>query len=480
MKSKGKYIISLFAIAALLSNCGKSGFEPTAVKIFEPLFLYANSDGELRTISIDYSNQDTVFTISRFSNTGPFSGFYGQVNTDYYGAYDWSKFTPTDTIPYTAAVLHRYNRADPAYNKLYQRQFVFINVNQRIQLLQYFSDMNEQYTDLIQWNFPIVTATRSVSFINSKSFVVLYSDEWIYKNDTTKTRPSTVPYGYREAYLIRYHVGATAPELGEIITSFTTNDHRTNAGEKNKPLYGTYAQVLASANGEFFAVWEPRFNELGYTPYIIRNNGSMALNPGKIPYAWQDRYFGQSMFAMEMHPKKDSVFVIGDVNYRQVKVVELPEANDQRLVELRTKSTNGLIPGSNVATWSDFQRGRKFFMTYNNSGTKLAITHNLPNVEPAITIWDTKIDTLHTYKINRPGGNMNYNSMGKAGWSYTSKNQNLVYFFAGDTVGTDKYSLFYIDASKQSAYASFVNWDDVNFNGMAREELDFSSDIIGR
>lgn len=478
-------IPALLLITLFLNGCGNNVGTSTVQRTLEvPEFLYTTSDGEFRSIDVVYTRRDTTYSVARYSTVGPRGGYYGQVANDYIGQYAWTKYEASDSMPKVSAVLRNYNTTNPAYNRLYERQYVYINENERPYQLEFFSVMDNQLEDLIHWNYPIQgLAARSTAWIDQNSFVMLYTDVWNgYKTGIEK--PSNIPYSSMEMYILRYDVSGLIPSAGEIITAFTVGDNRagdsTRVITKNKPSDPYYAQLLVSANAEFYIVWFPKFNKKGYTPYIIRNDGTMALNPREIDYSWENRYFGQSMFAMEASPTQDSVYVIGDNNYKQVKVVKLPSRSDQKFEELATRSVGQIFNGAGSVKWSDFQKRRAWFMKYKNDGRKVAMTHSLPGVQPQLAVWDTSADTLVTYQVNRSDFGERYHTMGAPAWAHNSENENLVYFIATDTTGQDRGDLFYVDTSKRSTYARRVNWSSVDFLNIPQENIDYSSDLLGR
>lgn len=455
--------------------------QPVSVEVvsserYPTVFMYANSTGELRLMNIQFSEQDTIYQIERLANQGTSASFYGGVDLSWYNTYDISKFSEDDTLVRAVAVLNRMNTIDPAYNRLFERQFVQINANRRIILLSYFSELNNRYDNLQQWNYPL-NGDRAIKFIDNYSFVTLYTDAWEKKPNVEK--PIDVPYSGRALHLLRYNFKALQPELGEIITTFTIGDSRVDVF-KDKPTSEGNNHLHVSANGEFYIVWAPFFNVLGYSPYILRTDGTMAFNPNIVKFSWTDRYFGQSMFAFEPHPTKDSVYVIGDINYRQIKLVELPVALGNRFTELKTQNVNTLIPQASGVPWSAFQRKRAWFMTFNDTGRILAITHSLPGVDPVLVLWDTETNTVERYEVNRPGLGRTYNQMGKAAFAYNSKGKSMLYFMAGDTLGDDRADFFYIDINNPSKRLNRLDWDKVRYRNIPAEIPDKATDLVGR
>ena len=384
-----KRAIYLFTILLVFSRCEDPiPLDPgtdtgTLTSAYPTEFLFANGLGQLRLLNIGIDGVDTVYQIEPFGNIGSTASYYGGADLTWYNAYDISKKTTSDSSIRIISVLNKMNTKDQAYNKWFQRQFVTINANKRTQLLEYESFLNNKYQELEQWNYPL-NGDRAVKFINNTSFLVLFADRWEKKGNEEK--PFDVPYSGKVLHLIRYSFNAAIPERGEIITTFSLGDTRVDV-YKDKPTKEGTNHLHASAKGNFYIVWAPHFQELAYSPYIIRTDGSMAFNPGLVSFTWTGRYFGQSMFAFEPHSTKDSVFVIGDIAQRQVKLVELPASLGERFIELKTKSIEQLVPGSNTVAWDLFQRQRSWFMTMNKAGTKLAISHSLPGVSPVLTIW---------------------------------------------------------------------------------------------
>jgi hypothetical protein len=481
-----KHLIPVIIIIAFfLTGCPKYEGTSTVQRTLEvPEFLYVTENGEFRSINIEYTRRDTTIGVSKFSTVGPLGGYYGQVANDYIGQFAWTKYEASDSMPKVSAILRNYNNTNPAYNRLYERQYVYVNQNERPYQLEFFSVMDNQLENLTHWNYPIQgAAARSTDWIDQNSFVMLYTDVWNgFKTGIDK--PANIPYSSMEMYILRYDVSGLIPSSGEIITAFTVGDNRagdsTNVFNKNKPVDPHYAQLLVSANAEFYIVWFPKYNKKGYTPYIIRNDGSMALNPTSVHYTWENRYFGQSMFAMEASPTQDSLYVIGDNNYKQVKVVKLPQGSDQPFEEIYTRTVGQVFAGAGSVKWSAFQKRRAWFMKYKNDGRKVAMTHSLPGVQPQLSVWDTSADTMVTYRVNRSDFGERYHTMGAPAWAHNSENQNIVYFIATDTTGNDRGDLFYVDTSKRSTYARRVNWSGVDFLNIARENINFSSDLLGR
>lgn len=450
--------------------------ESEFVEAYPTGFAYASGAGELRLLNIKYTDTDTLYQVERYGNIGAPGSYYGQVDLTWYNSYAINKYDAIDSTVKIAAVLNKQNTVDPAYNKLFKRQFIQINESKRTINLQYFSFLNNRFQNLEQWNYPL-NGDRAVSFIDKDSYLVLYSDRWEKKGLEDKS--IDIPYSGKALHLIRYSFNSPQPELGEVITTFSIGDGRTNVF-KDKPTAEGTNHVHSSANGEFYIVWAPFFNQLGYSPYVIRNDGSMAFNPNLVPYAWANRYFGQSMFAFEPHPTKDSVFVIGDNNYYQIKVVELPQTLGTRFTELRTKSVNELIPGSSSNKWSQFQRGRAWYMKFNHSGTQLAVTHSLPGTQPILAVWDTESDVVRHFEVNRPGSEKTFSYMGKPAWLHFEGSRDFIYFMAGDTVGTDHASFFMVDINQTSNFARELDFSTFEFKSGGVETLTRATDLVGR
>lgn len=467
----------LFLFFVLTSCSNPVIVDQESLDTYPTVFLYATGLGELRLLNISYSKVDTVDTIyqvERYGNVGSQASYYGQVDLSWYNAYDINKFNPADTAVKVTAVLNKINTFTHEFNRAFRRQFIQINPSKRTQILQYYSFLNNRLQNLEQWNYP-VNGDRAVSFINDDSYLVLFSDRWEQIAD--ESPGIDIPYSRKSLHLIRYGFNSIQPELGEIITTFSIGDTRVDV-PKDKPTAEGINLVHASANGEFYIVWAPFFNQLGSSPYILRTNATLAFNPGTVPFTWENRYFGQSMFAFEPHPTKDSVFVIGDINYRQVKVVELPRTLGTRFIELKTKTLEQLIPQSNSVSWATFQRQRAWYMSYNHAGTKLAITHSLPGVAPILTIWDTQTDVVNHYKVNKPGAEKYFSYMGKAAWDYSNKG--LVYFMAGDTVGVDHASFFVFDVNNPTTYPKELDFSKFTFKSSGTETLTRATDLVGR
>lgn len=473
-----KRISYLFAFLLVLTRC----IQPTSLEVestesYPPAFLFATENGELRLLNMKIVDEDTtIYQIERYGNIGAPGSFYGQVDLSWYNAYAINRFDPADTVVKVAAVLNKMNNVDPAYNRYFKRQFIQINEDKRTLSLQYFSFLNNRFQMLEQWNYPL-NGDRAVTFINKDSYLVLFSDRWEKKG--LEDKPVDVPYSGKALHLIRYNFNSPQPELGEVITTFSIGDGRVDIF-KDKPTAEGVNHLHSTANGEFYVVWAPYFNQLGYSPYIIRPDGTMAFNPNLVDFTWANRYFGQSMFAFEPHPTKDSVFVIGDVNYKQVKLVELPTTLGQRFTELRTKSITQLIPSAAGNTWAQFQRARAWYMKFNHSGTHLAVTHSLPGANPTLAIWDTETDQVKHYEVNRPGSAKTFSYMGKPAWYYAEEGKNRVYFMAGDTVGVDHASFFYVDLNQTSTFATEVDNTILRFKSNSLELPTKATDLVGR
>lgn len=473
LKRAFTYLLLFFV---LISCSNPAVIDQGTPEYYPPVFLYATGKGELRLLNISYADPDTIYQVERYGNVGSQGSYYGQVDLSWYNAYDINKFNPADTVVKATAVLTKQNTFAHEFNRTFRRQFIQINASKRTQVLQYYSYLNNRLQSLEQWNYPL-NGDRAVTFINDDSYLVLFADKWEPVGD--ESPGIDIPYSKKSLHLIRYGFNSIQPELGEIISTFSIGDGRVDVF-KDKPTAEGINHVHASANGEFYIVWAPYYNQLGYSPYILRTNSTMAFNPTLVPYTWENRYFGQSMFAFEPHPTKDSVFVIGDINYRQVKIVELPTTLGTRFTELKTKSLEQLIPQSNSVAWATFQRQRSWFMSYNHAGTKIAITHCLPGVPPVLTIWDTETDVVNQYKVNRPGAAKHFSYMGKAAWSHTSQNKSLVYFMAGDTVGVDHASLFVFDVNNPTTYPRELDFSTFKFKSSGTEPLTRATDLVGR
>jgi len=471
-------LLVLFLLVLTVSRCQQPlVYDPTDVPKYPAVFMYATGSGELRLLNVEYKETDTTYQVERFGNIGTPTSFYGQADNDWYNTYDISRYVNGDSLPRAVAALRKYNFIDPAYNKLFIKQIVGINQNRRTSTLQFFSDLNKKYQSLVHWNFPI-EGERAVKFIDNNSYVVLHFDEYVDIPGVTK--PVDVPYSGRVINLIKFSFSSVNQDLGEIITTFSSGDKRTDRF-KDKPTTDSNNHLHVSANGQFFIVWAPFWASIPYSPYIIRGDGTMAFNPSLVKYGYSDRYFGQQMFAFEPSTTKDSVFAIGDAGHRQIKIVQLPPTIGSRFIELKTKNLSQIYPQSSSVTWSTLQKQRSFFMKYNNAGNKLAISHALPNVEPELVIWNTDANTLSRYLVNQPGQSINYNFMGKPAWAYNSDGGNLVYFMAADTTGaTPIADLFYVDSRSTSKYARKINWSRVEFRNGIFEDLTSATDLVGR
>lgn len=448
--------------------------DPLTLPRYPSVFMYATGEGELRLFNIEYSATDTIYEVERFGNLGTPASFYGEAINDWYNTYDISKYSATDSFPKATAALRKYNTIDPAYNKLYLKQVIGLNQNRRIVALQFFSDLNKRYQAMTHWNYPLY-GERSVSFIDQQSYVVLYLDQ--YEEIPGVDRPADIPYSGRVINLVRYSFTNTNPDLGEIITTFSIGDKRVDV-YKDKPTSHGNNVVHVSAKGQFYIVWAPFYNSIPFSPYVIRkDDGSMAFNPVLVQWNYTNRFFGQQMFAFEPSTTKDSIFVIGDAAYRQIKLVQLPPTLGSRFIELKTKSLVHLFPESEVARFPQLQKQRSLFMKFNKTGNRLAITHAMEGVTPELVIWHTDTDSLKRYKVNQPGSDIQYKFMGKAAWAYNSPN--LVYFMAADTANNVA-DIFYVDARKPSGYATKLNWSRVTFRSGVYEDLTSATDLVGR
>ncbi|TNE73647.1 hypothetical protein EP331_03835 [bacterium] len=474
---KIKQAAIFLSLAFLAWGCPQpvSDFDVTT-DYYPPVFMYANGNGELRLLNIEFSDADTTYQVERLATLGTPTSFFGGVDLTWYNSYDISKYDEVDTLVRSIAVLNRVNPVNPTYNYMFQRQFVGINENRKIGFLEYYSELNKRYDYLLQWNYPL-SGDRAVKFIDKYSYVLLYSDEWIERPNVEK--PIDVPYSGRALHLLRYSFSALQSQLGEVITTFSIGDGRVDV-YKDKPTSEGNNHLSVSANGEFFIVWAPYFNVLGYSPYILRTDGTLAFNPNIVKFSWTDRYFGQSMFAFEPSTTKDSVFAMGDINYRSVKIVELPTTLGTRFTELQTKSISELIPQAAGVSWAEFQRSRAWYMTFNSTGTKLIITHSLNGVDPVLVVWDLQTNAVQRYDVNSLGLDRTYQTMGKAEFAYNSANKSLLYFMAADTLGDDRADFFYIDINSANPQLNRINWDNMKFRNLPTETPDKATDLVGR
>lgn len=449
--------------------------DPISIPRYPTAFMYATGEGELRLFNIQYSANDTIYQVERFGNLGTPTSFYGKAINDWYNTYDISKYSAADSFPKATAALRKFNTIDPAYNKLFIKQVIGLNQNRRIVALQFFSDLNKRYQAMTHWNYPL-SGERSVQFIDDKSYVVLYLDQ--YEQIPGVNRPADIPYSGRVINLVRYSFSNQNPDLGEIITTFSVGDERVDVN-KDKPTSHGNNVVEVSANGQFYIVWAPFYNSIPFSPYIIRGDGSMAFNPVLVQWSFTNRFFGQQMFAFEPSTVSDSIYAMGDAGYRQIKIVQLPPTLGSRFIELRTKRLNEVFPKSDVARFPQLQRQRSVFMKFNKDGNRLALTHAMEGVDPELVIWHTDTDELRRYPVNTSGSAVNYKFMGKPAWAYNSDGGNLVYFMAADTVANVA-DMFYVDARLTSRPARKINWTRVEFRSGIYEDLTSATDLVGR
>ena len=455
---------------------------------FNPAFLYATDEGELRILNIDRADVDeveevTTYTIREYTNLGVTTRNFGSVTTNYDGAYDWSAFREGER-PRAVAVTHRENRIDPTHQTEYERQFVHIGRFASLRQMEFYSELNDRQQELREYNYWV--KGRTVHFIDDRYYLALWTD--YYDESSGVPRPN-LPPGNNVTYLLLYDSEENRPTDPEIIASFFDGGYQSRNPPHNWLTSPGNTQVMSSATGKYYVTWNPVRLSTGFSPYFFRYDGTMAYNPmeagGTQVY---NRVPSQESFAIDLHPNDDELLVVSDnySAYRSTMVLELGSSSDEAMsiveelpfdqMELNDPGFGWGKVNANSPTW---------YVKFHPDGDHVAIIQAIENETPTVTIWNWREnpDEIATYEIGDPGEDLpEVTEIRKPAWDYYSEDQSKLYFMAlhegpdeEEATGNEGAYIHYLDINQNpntESHTNVIRWhDDVTFHEMSEDPV---------
>ena len=476
-------VISTAIFLAGISGCKPpTGTREPDVRTFEPAFLYASDDGQVRFLNIEFTDSDTLYTITKYSTVGEVIGLFGNVYSKYDNAYDWTPFD-TSSNPYVAVTLRKEN---PAYNPdlgpeyEYIHQVAVVSNNKRIQPLFFNSDIKEnQQIQLEYMDFNKGLKGKKVNFINENTLLVYYTDFIASHEEDFANR----------GYLLEFNLNSFNPYQGEIIAS----NNIIGILGSDIPSLPTIPKphlthVESSAKDNFYFLWSiiPEINKY-VNPFVYRRDGSFAYDPRAYDFGDYRNPPGMLIGYLEPHPRKDSVYAVADISSsfangaenNAIHVMQLPNRKDQLPEVKHTLPYSRVMNSSrlNRNVLADVENGRDIFLKYHPSQEKLVIAQSI--TRPSVTVWSPNGDSTETYSI--PGvSNVQMNTIGEPAWLYLDNK--YLYFMAGNRQTGDNY-IFYIDITKESRPAEVILWDENNvefYQVNEDERISITKNLKGR
>lgn len=466
MNIRRTYIILLLAIV-VISGCRRTGGgEITELPPVTPSFLYANDDGQLRILNVDFTDDlDTLFSVSRFTTLGQGNFEFGKVDVRKGGTYDWGVFAP-EREPRGVAVTWRENTLRPTHKTEWERLYVEIGNFERLRLMGFYSEVNQRRQDLRQYNY--YRGANSVGFIDNRYYVALYTDR--YDRESGAPRPN-LPVSHRKTSLLLYDLQAPQPNQPEIIATLFHDDYMSRFPSTYNWIHNIRgARVAGSPNAEFFYIWTKAFNTWGSYPWVFRFDGTPAYNPVPLGSQQYSRVPAQEAFALDIHPRRDSLLVVSDRHpqYEGTFVLKVPDAERTPFTILAELPFEESIPETGSVSVGNARQDNSWYVKFNQAGNKVAIISATDGVPPHVTIWNWQDGTHRRYLINSNASQYDFTEVSEPGWVLHGDDDILV-FLAGDP--TSDISFFhYVDASDENqTHAQRINWDDIEFRDMPTE-----------
>ncbi len=460
------FTILIFLLA--ISACRRPPLDPAPpLPPVTPSFLFANDDGELRILHVDYTDDlDTLFTVKRFGTLG-FQNFeFGLADTRKEATYDWNIFGPNQS-PKAAAIAWRENLFQPTHKTEWERLYVEIGNFERKRNSGFFSELNQRIQPLRQYNY--YRGANSISFIDHRFYVALYTDRYDSRSGAPKPN---LPVGDRKSFLLLYDIQSPTPNQPEIIATLFHDDYMSKFPDTYNWIHSIRgARVEASRNAQFFFIWTKAFNTFGTSPWAFRFDGTPAFAPltqGGQQYA---RYPGQETIALDTHPVRDSLIVVTDRHpqYAQTMVMRVPQSPNQPFEILSALPFTEKYPESPGISVGQGRLANNLYTRFNQRGDKIAIVTARDGVPPHVTIWNWQEGTHRRILINSDSNPYNFDQVGDGGWEIHAQDD-IFYFMAGDT-SQDIAFIHYVNASDENqTHARLINWDDVEYRDLQRDE----------
>lgn len=467
MKVKSSLVVILLVITAL-AGCRRPALDPVPpLPPVTPTFLFSNDDGELRILHVDYTDDlDTLYTIKRFGTLG-FTNFeFGKADTRKAATYDWNRFGRNQD-PKAAVITWRENLINPNHMRMWERLYVEIGNFERTRNVGFFSELNQRTQPLRQFNY--YRGANSVSFLNHRYYLAIYTDRYVASSGVPKPN---LPVGDRKSFLLLYDIQAPQPNQPEIIATLYHDDYISRFPETYNWIHNIRgARIAGSPNAHFFFVWSKAFNTSGTSPWVFRFDGTPAFNPLSIGGQAYARYPGQETIGLDVHPVRDSVFVVTDRGgqYAQTMVLRVPPTPNSHFEILAALPFSAHMPENPYVSTSQARPANTWHVRFNQRGNKVAIMTAIAGVEPHITIWDWQNGTHQRFNVNSSSNPYNFDVLGDGGWEVHADND-IFYFMAGDS-NQELAFIHYVNASRPNENtARLINWDDISYRDLMRDE----------
>lgn len=460
--------ILLILTIVVLSGCRRPAADPLPdLPPVTPSLMYANDDGQLRILNVDYTDDlDTTFTISRFSTLGLGNFEFGKVDTRKTGTYDWGRFNPNQE-PRAVAVTWRENNVRPTHKTEWERKYIEIGNFERLRVMGFFSELNQRRQDLRQFNY--YRGANTVAFIDNRFYLAMYTDK--YDPSSGAPKPN-LPIGDRKSSLLLYDLQAPQSNRPEIIATIFHDDYMSRFPTTYNWMHNIRgARVAGSPNAEFFYIWTKAFNTFGTYPWVFRFDGTPAYDP--VPQGAQQyaRVPAQESFAVDIHPRRDSLLVVSDRHpqYEGTFVLRVPTNPKSPFEILAELPFSESIPEVGSVSVGQARQHDNWHVKFNQNGDKVAIITAIDGVPPHVTIWDWQNGTHRRYLINSNSTQFNFDTVSEPGWELHAEDD-LLFFITGDSV-RDIAFFHYINASDENqTHARLINWDDMEYRDMSADE----------
>jgi hypothetical protein len=451
MKSRFYLLFFVFAITACPDKRKPVPVVPTSS--VDGSMMYSNEFGALRVIKTGYEGgQLGSVAIQPFADVGfgdtlsfstVFSDLGGVVRT-VPGSSDWGPFSGTNT-PYAAAVLVKKNNGQGAddHKSTSIYQWVGINQSQRSSFLFMNSVINGNVRKrLEEYNYYV--RARNMRFIDRSSYLVSFTDYW--RKETGKPRPTYIGVDDFVHYIMKFDFAAPDPTIGEVVASFRDQ----NMG---------VVQLYVSAKKNFYIAFTPRWETTGVSPFVIRSSDyQFAYTPFRKGAQGYDRAPGQEAFALDAHPRLDSVIAVSDNRFGTM-LLRIPfEKEDRFSIE------SPILPHSDLVPYVPVQEAfyqHAWNIRFNFDGTRLAIASHVPSAAPFVAVWHHKENRLVKYTVPSVGG-VQMTRVGKPAWDLNSPDKRFLFFLASNH-NTNQGYIFFIDTDQPASPARAWAWDSVNW-----------------
>ena len=450
------YILAILVLFSMGVRCGSPTGTSLDPEEFTPAFLFASNEGEVRILNIDVDeNGENVYTVTRFSSIGRTSA-YGRINTDADFAMDWT-FPEGSNDPRLALSLVQEN---PSFNPALgpQREFIYqtvsVNENTRINELFYTSPATGFREKMEHFNQNSGANSYAVDFTNDSEFISLYVDRLDEPSDPDPFRALGLLLNFSYQQDINFN-GNTIIPFNVVLAE---NEIPVSQPLTNAPL----AKVSSSANGEFIYVWASvTNNNFTRTPYAVRRNGTLALNPKDFSTKDYRNRPGVIINQLEPHPTRDSVVAVVDYSSSYANgeavngfhVLRLGLSENEWFTPLHFLPSEE-VTGQNMLLSGELRGQRNMYISYSPLGDRIAILYALPSSGSSLVIWYPEEDRTERIQIDP---STNITDVRMPAWYY--QDSSILLFTAGNNDAG--YANFYVvDTDDNNGTARRIDWDD--------------------